>query len=83
MSIIKNFFDSLNDPKAALWSAGVAFNRSNPLPLDKWSVFATKADAINYVENNAVAYPGQIIAVYDNNQMQAFILAESDNQLAL
>lgn len=83
MSIIKNFFDSLNDPKAALWSAGVAFNRSNPLPLDKWSVFATKADAINYVENNAVAYPGQIIAVYDNNQMQAFILAESNNQLAL
>lgn len=76
MSITNNFFEALNDPKAALWSAGVAFNRSNPLPLDKWSVFQDKASAIAYAESNPVAYPGQVIAVYDNNAMQAFILAE-------
>lgn len=76
MSITNKFFEALNDPKAALWSAGVAFNRSNPLPLDKWSVFQNKASAIAYAESNPVAYPGQVIAVYDNNAMQAFILAE-------
>lgn len=76
MSITNKFFEALNDPKAALWSAGVAFNRSNPLPLDKWSVFQDKASAIAYAESNPVAYPGQVIAVYDNNAMQAFILAE-------
>lgn len=76
MSITNKFFEALNDPKAALWSAGVAFNRSNPLPLDKWSVFQDKASAIVYAESNPVAYPGQVIAVYDNNAMQAFILAE-------
>lgn len=76
MSITNKFFEALNDPKAALWSAGVAFNRTNPLPLDKWSVFQDKASAIAYAESNPVAYPGQVIAVYDNNAMQAFVLAE-------
>lgn len=83
MSITNTFFEQLNDPKAALWSAGVAFNRSNPLPLDKWSVFESMEAATAYAESNAVAYPGQIIAVYDNNVMAAYILVESDNSLVL
>jgi len=41
----ENFFSELLSPKAAKWSAGVAFDRSNGLPLDQWSVFQTKADA--------------------------------------
>ena len=74
--ITNGFFEALNDPKAAMWSAGVAFNRSNPLPLDKWSVFQTIAEAEAYAESNAVAYPGQLIAVVDNGKMVAMILAE-------
>ena len=83
MAITNDFFTALNDPKAALWSAGVAFNRSNSLPLDKWSVFQSKEEAINYAENNAVAYPGQIIAVYENETMQAYVLAEENSKLNL
>lgn len=77
MSITNDFFDALNDPKAALWSAGVAFNRSNPLPLDKWSVFESMDDAVVYASSNAVAYPGQIIAVHENNSMSAYVLEEN------
>lgn len=76
MAITNEFFDALNDPKAALWSAGVAFNRSNPLPLDKWSVFQSKEAAISYAESNAVAYPGQIVAVYEDGAMLAYVLSE-------
>lgn len=78
MAITNDFFTALNDPKAAMWSAGVAFNRSNPLPLDKWSVFQTMAEAVTYAESNAVAYPGQVIAVYDADAktMSAYILQE-------
>lgn len=81
MAITNDFFSALNDPKAAMWSAGVAFNRSNPLPLDKWSVFQTMDEAIAYAKSNAVAYPGQIIAVYDNNEMLACILTEVEGKL--
>lgn len=81
MAITNDFFSALNDPKAAMWSAGVAFNRSNPLPLDKWSVFQTMAEAIAYAETNAVAYPGQIIAVYDNDKMIACVLTEVEGKL--
>lgn len=81
MAITNDFFSALNDPKAAMWSAGVAFNRSNPLPLDKWSVFQTMAEAVAYAESNAVAYPGQIIAVYDNNEMLACVLTEVEGKL--
>ena len=78
MAITNDFFTALNDPKAAMWSAGVAFNRSNPLPLDKWSVFQTMDEAVAYAESNAVAYPGQLIAVYDAEagKMTAYILQE-------
>lgn len=81
MAITNDFFTALNDPKAAMWSAGVAFNRSNPLPLDKWSVFETMSDAITYAQSNAVAYPGQLIAVYDNGKMLACVLTEVEGKL--
>lgn len=81
MAITNDFFNALNDLQAAMWSAGVAFNRSNPLPLDKWSVFQSMAEAIAYAETNAVAYPGQIIAVYDINRMVACVLTEIDGKL--
>lgn len=63
------FFDAL--AKGALWDVGVAINRTNPLPLDKFSVFKslgtvddTGTDtALGYAMNSVIAYPGQIIAV--------------------
>ena len=76
MGIISKFFEALLDPKAATWSAGVSFNRSNPLPLDKWSVFQSMDEAVAYAESNAVAYPGQVIAVYHNGKMVAYVLSE-------
>lgn len=76
MGIISKFFEALLDPKAATWSAGVSFNRSNPLPLDKWSVFQSMDDAVAYAETNAVAYPGQVVAVYHNGKMVAYVLSE-------
>jgi hypothetical protein len=33
-TINENFFAALLDEQAAKWSAGVSFDRSNPLPLD-------------------------------------------------
>lgn len=64
-----DFFDAL--AKGALWDVGVAINRTNPLPLDKFSVFKslgtvddTGTDtALGYAMNSVIAYPGQIIAV--------------------
>ena len=76
MGIISKFFEALLDPKAATWSAGVSFNRSNPLPLDKWSVFQSMDAAVAYAETNAVAYPGQVVAVYHNGKMVAYVLSE-------
>lgn len=77
-SINKSFFDALLDAKAAKWSAGVAFDRSNPLPLDQWSVFQTKDDAVAYVTSNAKAYPGQLIAYSDTNgEMIACIVTQN------
>lgn len=63
------FFDAL--AKGALWDVGVAINRTNPLPLDKFSVFKAYSDnkdtdtttALGYAKNSVIAYPGQIIAV--------------------
>ena len=45
-TIRENFFDSLS--KGAKWDVGVSINRTNPLPLDQYSVFEseTALDAI-------------------------------------
>ncbi len=57
------FFEKL--ASGTSWSAGVSFQRSNPLPLEKYSVFGSKADADAYL-TNAVCYPGQVVAVIEN-----------------
>lgn len=68
--------------ESASWSAGVAFDRTNPLPLDKWSVFETLKDANDYAEKNPRAYPGQLIAYIHNNQWRIAVLVEySDEDL--
>lgn len=45
--------------------AGVPFNRTNAVPLDKHSIFASKVDAVSYATLSATAYPGQVIAVQE------------------
>ena len=81
-TINTKFFKDLSEK--ATWSAGVAFKRSNPLPIDKYSVFETIALAEEYASTSAVAYPGQVIAAYDsdNDAMQVYVLSEVANEVA-
>ena len=64
---VKDFFDNLNG--GARWDVGVSINRSNSLPLDANSVFASLEAAQKYAAGNpaegtlANAYPGQVLAV--------------------
>ena len=71
---ITEFFENLEN--GATWSAGVAFKRSNPLPIDRYSVFQTDADAKSYAKTNPVAYPGQLIAVVTDSGATAYIIRE-------
>lgn len=57
------FFDKLDG--GATWSAGVAFKRAAALPLERYEVHKSLADAEAYASTNAVAYPGQVIAVIE------------------
>ena len=57
----KELFENLKN--GAKWDIGVSISRTNPLPLDQYSIFES-LDALNtYAASNAVAYPGQIVAV--------------------
>lgn len=80
-SVNKSFFDALLDAKAAKWSAGVAFDRSNPLPLDQWSVFKDKAAAEAYL-TNAKAYPGQVIAYAEADVKDGETLVKAGGMVA-
>lgn len=77
----EQFFIDLS--KGASWAAGVAFQRSNPLPLDKYSVFETEAKAIEYATTSAVAYPGQVIAYVDGDKMAVCVLAQTADGTSL
>ena len=79
--IYETFLSKLDT--GATWSAGVAFKRSNPLPLDKYSVFESLSAAETYAQTSAVAYPGQIIAVVDkanakDPKVQVYVLRQND-----
>ena len=70
---VAEFFTNLEN--GSTWSAGVAFKRSNPLPIDRYSVFKTEADALSYVKTNAVAYPGQIVATVSDKEAVVYVIA--------
>ena len=65
----KELFESLKN--GAKWDIGVSINRTNPLPLDQYSIFASLNDLNTYVQSNAVAYPGQIVAVLTTGGTEA------------
>ncbi len=76
MGTINNTFFNDLSTKAA-WSAGVAFQRSNALPLDKYSVFESITKANEYLSSStSVAYPGQIIAVVEGDKMAVYVVGE-------
>lgn len=72
---VTEFFNKLNN--GTTWSAGVAFKRAAPLPLDRYSVFASKTDAETYASENAVAYPGQILAVVEETATTVYYIDQA------
>ena len=70
MAIRDDFFTAL--AKGAKWDVGVSINRTNPLPLDQYSVFQTEEKLNEYIAG-AFSYPGQIIALVDENATTAII----------
>lgn len=59
---IDNLFEKLNGSK---WNAGVTFERTNPVPLDKYTVFKNFNDLSTYADSNPVSYPGQLLATVE------------------
>ena len=68
----EDFFTALEN--GAKWDIGVAINRTNPVPIDANSVFKTLSDLQTYAETNAVAHPGQVVAVVDESETAAYII---------
>ena len=75
---VTEFFTKLNN--GATWSAGVSFKRAAALPLERYAVHASYADAQDYATNNAVAYPGQILAVVEETATSIYYI---DQNMAL
>ena len=74
VTIRDEFFKSLED--GSKWDVGVSINRTNPLPLDQYSVFKTETDLDNYIAG-AFAYPGQILAVVGENETVIYYLDQN------
>ena len=77
MKNIREFFDV--EMQATKQSAGVSFSRTNARPLDSTAVFESFDAASSYAKLSATAYPGQIVAAYDeaSNSMAGYILDPS------
>ena len=70
----ENFFESLQ--KGAKWDVGVSINRTNPLPLDQYSVFKSESDLDTYIKG-AFAYPGQVVAVVGEDETAIYYLTQN------
>lgn len=58
----------------SFWNAGVTFERTNPVPLEKYSLFKTLAEAETYANTSPVAYPGQPIAVVGDDSTTLYFI---------
>ena len=81
MTILSTLFNDLATAKdrKAQYKAGVTFARTNAVPLDRYSVFPDYLSAKTYVsqaEDN-VAYPGQVVAVYEDGIQNLYVLDPS------
>jgi hypothetical protein len=79
-TIRDSFFDSL--AKGAKWDVGVSINRTNPLPLDQYSVFKTETELDTYIAG-AFSYPGQIVALVGEAETVIYYLAEKADHSGL
>jgi len=68
----EEFFEKLNN--GAKWDVGVAINRTNPVPLDANSVFESLDALTTYATTNALAYPGQVVAVLGEDEIAAYLI---------
>lgn len=68
------FFNNL--ASGTKWSAGVAFTRTNALPIDDKSVFSTLEAAQTYAQS-ATAYPGQVIAVVLSDKTDVYVINQT------
>lgn len=74
----ETFFDKLNN--GSFWNAGVTFERTNPVPLEKYSVFNSRLCAENYALSGPIAYPGQVVAVVDEAGTTQYVI-DADGKL--
>ena len=82
MAVTRNkLFDAILN--SAAWDAGVVFNRTNAIPIDKFSVFASYDEALAYAENNPIAYPGQIITVVSEGNYATGYIVQEDGSLKI
>ena len=77
MSIRDDFF--ANKAIGALWDVAVSIKRGNPLPLDSNSVFDSYSALETYAAG-VLAYPGQIVAVVNEDSTGIYYL---DQDLAI
>lgn len=70
----ENFFESLAN--GAKWDVGVSINRTNPLPLDQYSVFESETKLNEYIAG-AFSYPGQILALVGEDETVIYYLDQN------
>lgn len=73
-TIREEFFTALS--KGAKWDVGVSINRTNPLPLDVYSVFDTE-DALNAYVSGKFSYPGQVLALIKADETIIYYLDQN------
>lgn len=62
------------------WSFNPVFARTNPIPLDGYSVFTSLTEAEAYA-GGPIAYPGQVIAVVPDSGEAACYVIQTDGSL--
>ena len=65
----------------AYWNTGVTFKRTNPVPIEMYSIFGSSEDASSYSTNNPVAYVGQIITVIENGNVTHYTIKNVEGDL--
>ena len=60
-----------------------SFERLQDFPLDPSSIFKSEKDLQDYVENNKIAYAGQILAVIGGKSVGVYFLSENGGQFKI
>lgn len=65
---------NINFDDFVMRSQAQVFQRVNPAPLDKYSVFSSLAEAEEYASSNPVAYAGQLVAVVTGSDVKVYVI---------